>query len=166
MCLWSHSSRAQRIQDQKDKVVVIFYMVLLVSLWMSAGVPLGNLGGIYSSNGREEKKESSHCFVHITWKFPAPSRIWRTLYPAPGLIPAVPGERRSVTEQITVYCFLSRLDRPSLTAEAVGRGRERYDGAPLQPVDGVECRLHAYILELPRTRVWAGCLCPSTDEHK
>ena len=43
----------------------------------------------------------------------------RTLYPAPGLIPAVPRESWSVTEQINVYCFLSRLDRPMLTAEAV-----------------------------------------------
>lgn len=43
----------------------------------------------------------------------------RTLYPAPGLIPTVPRESWSVTEQINVYCFLSRLDRPMLTAEAV-----------------------------------------------
>lgn len=42
-----------------------------------------------------------------------------TLYPAPALIPAVPREKKSVTEQINVYCFLSRPDRPVLTAEAV-----------------------------------------------
>lgn len=36
-----------------------------------------------------------------------------------GLIPTVPRESWSVTEQINVYCFLSRLDRPMLTAEAV-----------------------------------------------
>lgn len=41
------------------------------------------------------------------------------IYPAPALIPAVRRGKRSVTEQISVCCFLSRPDRPALTTEAV-----------------------------------------------
>lgn len=94
--------------------------VLVSCLLLGHLVPLGSLGGIYSAmEGRRRRRRAHGASFTITWKFPARSRIRRTLYPAPGLIPAVPQESWSVTEQINVYCFLSRLDRPMLTAEAV-----------------------------------------------
>lgn len=83
-------------------------------------MPLGSLGGIYSAmEGRRRRRRAHDASFTITWKLSAWSRIRRRLYPALGLIPAVPRESWSVTEQITVYCFLSTLDRPKLTAEAV-----------------------------------------------
>lgn len=82
-------------------------------------VPLGSLGDIYSAmEGRRRRRRAHGVSFTITWKFPARSRIPWTLYPAPALIPAVPREKWSVTEQINVHCFLSRLDRPMLIAEA------------------------------------------------
>lgn len=94
--------------------------VLVSCLLLGHLVPLGSLGGIYSAmEGRRRRRRAHGASFTITWKFPAWSRIRRTLYPALGLIPAVPRESWSVTEQINVYCFLSRLDRPMLTAEAV-----------------------------------------------
>lgn len=47
----------------------------------------------------------------------AATRPADAIYPVPALIPAVRREKRSVTEQISVCCFLSRLDRPALTSE-------------------------------------------------
>lgn len=81
-------------------------------------VPLGSLGDIYSAMEGRRRRAHGVSFT-ITWKFPARSRIPWTLYPAPALILAVPREKQSVTEQINVYCFLSRPDRPLLTAAAV-----------------------------------------------
>jgi len=92
--------------------------VLVSCLLLRHLVPLGSLDGIYSAMERRRRRTHGASFT-ITWKFPARSRIRWTLYPAPGLIPAFPRESLSVTEQITVYCFLSRLDHPMLTAEAV-----------------------------------------------
>lgn len=94
--------------------------VLVSCLLLWHLVPLGSLGGIYSTmEGRRRRRRARGASFTITWKFPARSRIRRTLYPALDLIPAVPRESWSVTEQINVYCFLSRLDHPMLTAEAV-----------------------------------------------
>lgn len=83
-------------------------------------VPLGSLGDIYSAmEGRRRRRSAHGVSFTITWKFPAWSCIPWTLYPALALIPALPREKWSVTEQINVHCFLGRLDRPMLTAEAV-----------------------------------------------
>lgn len=91
--------------------------VLVSCLLLRHFLPLGSLDGIYSAMEGRRRRAHGASFT-ITWKFPARSRIRCTLYPAPGLIPAFPRESSSVTEQITVYCFLSRLDCPMLTAEA------------------------------------------------
>lgn len=94
--------------------------VLVSCLLLGHLMPLGSLGGIYSAmEGRRRRRRAHGASFTITWKFQPRSRIRRTLYPAPGLIPAVPRESWSVTEQINVYCFLSILDHPMLTAEAV-----------------------------------------------
>lgn len=75
-------------------------------------VPLGSLGDIYSAMERRRRRRRAHgASFTITWKFPARSRIRWTLYPELGLILAVPRESPSVTEQIIVYCFLSRQDQ-------------------------------------------------------
>lgn len=87
---------------------------------------------------RRRRRRAHGASFTIIWKFPARSRIWWTLYSAPGLIPAVPRESRSVTEQITVYCFLSRLDQPALnsrSSHSTIHGRVRCDGAPMRPPD-------------------------------
>lgn len=116
-------------RGKEDKEDVISYMSCLASLWLSLGflpasqalfflsLPLGSLDGIYSAMEGRRRRAHGASFT-ITWKFPARSRIRCTPYPAPGLIPAFPRESSSVTEQITVDCFLSRLDCPMLTAEA------------------------------------------------
>lgn len=59
------------------------------------------------------------------------------VYPAPALIPAVQREKRSVTEQISVCCFLSRLDRPALTTEPliVPAMVENVFASPMHPAD-------------------------------
>lgn len=114
-------------RGKEDKEDVISYLHLLASLWLCLGflpaswqlAPLGRLGGIYSAmEGRRRRRSAHGASFTITWKFPARSRVWWTLYPAPGLIPAVPRDSWSVTEQITVDCFLSRPDQAALTAEA------------------------------------------------
>lgn len=83
-------------------------------------VPLGSLGDIFSAmEGRRKRRRACGVSFTITWKFPARSRILWTPYSAPALIPAVQQEQRSVTEHINVYCFVSWLDRPTVTTEAV-----------------------------------------------
>lgn len=59
------------------------------------------------------------------------------IYPAPAIIPAVRREKRSVTEQIKVCCFLSRLDRPALTTAAVilPATVENVSASPMRPAD-------------------------------
>lgn len=118
--------------------------VLVAQSWFlacfSALVPLGSLGGIYSAiEGRRSARAASFT---ITWKFPARSRICWTLYPAPGLIPAVLRESWSVTEQITVNCFLSRPDPPTLTAEAAALPSAAARGATVHRCRLWTCELH------------------------
>lgn len=117
-------------RGKEDKEDVISYLSLLLCpcgsvlvscLLLGHSVPLGSLGFIYSAmEGRRRRRRE---LMVLRSQLHGNSRhghaFGRTLYPAPGLIPAVPRESWSVTEQITVYCFLSRLDRPMLTAEAV-----------------------------------------------
>ena len=43
---------------------------------------------------------------------------WTEAISCAGINPCSPEGELSVTEQITVFCLLSRLDRPMLTAEA------------------------------------------------
>lgn len=62
-------------------------------------------------------KEKGAAFT-ISWKFQARSRVCWTPSPAPGLIRAAPQGSCSVTEHITVYCLLSRLDWAAVTAGA------------------------------------------------
>lgn len=117
-----------RTRRKEDKEEVISYLSPFSSLRLSHRfffplprrrlVPLGSLGDIYSAMEGRRRRAHGVSFT-ITWKFPARSRIPWTLYPAPALILAVPREKQSVTEQINVYCFLSRPDRPLLTAAAV-----------------------------------------------
>lgn len=113
--------------------------LLVCCLLLGHLLPLGSFGGIYSvMEGRRRRRRAHGASFTITWKFPAQSRIRRTLYSALGLILAVLRESWSVTKQITVYCFFSRLDWQSLTAEAVilpPTVRVRYDGAPTHPPD-------------------------------
>lgn len=91
---------------------------LVSFLLLGHSLPLGSLADIYSAmEGRRRRRRAHGVSFTITWKFPARSRMPWTLYPAPALIPAVPREKKSVTEQINVCCFLSRPDRPLLTGE-------------------------------------------------
>lgn len=101
---------------------------------------MGSLGGIYSAmEGEEKEKESSWCLVHNYTEIPSAVTHSADAISCAGFNPpAVPRESRSVTEQINGCCFLSRLDRPVLTAEAVilaAHAGERSDGAPARPPD-------------------------------
>lgn len=122
------ATNGEGTRRKEDKEEVISYLSPFSSLRLSHRfffllprrrlVPSGSLGDIYSAMEGRRRRAHGVSFT-ITWKFPARSRIPWTLYPALALILAVPREKQSVTEQINVYCFLSRPDRPLLTAAAV-----------------------------------------------
>lgn len=119
------SRRKKKTRGGECHFLFVPFCVLLTEPWFSSLllrylVPLGSLGDIYSAmEGRRRRRSAHSVSFTITWKFPAWSCIPWTLYPALALIPALPREKWSVTEQINVHCFLGRMDHPMLTGAAV-----------------------------------------------
>lgn len=110
----------------------VWLIVYLLPAFSGACCLWGLLVVFIASRGRERRRESAHASSFtITWKFPAKSRLGRTLYSVLVLIFGVAWESSSVTKQITVYCSLSRMDRACLTAETLINGPQ--DSLPPQP---------------------------------
>lgn len=100
------------------------------------------------------------------------------IYPAPALIPAVRREKRSVTEQINVCCFLSRPDRPAPNKR--GSHSPRHGGecvcitnAPCRCVNSISGEWNTDYTAARSSRrgqgrgtgEGGGCLCPRGPEQ-